>query len=63
MLTLKVDTLKQNSKMKFQVQHQKFMLKKVLVMQDMQVEKHLYLLVVVLHMDLKGESTHIKQEN
>jgi len=31
----------------------KFMLKKVLVEQDMRVEKHLFLLVVVLHMDLK----------
>ena len=44
---------KQNNKMKFQDQHQKFMLKKELVMQDMQVEKLQFLLVVVLLMDQK----------
>ena len=50
MLIIKVDMLKQNNKMKFQDQHQKFMLKKELVMQDMLVEKLQYLLVVVLLM-------------
>ena len=43
----KVDMQKQNNKMKFQVQLQKFMHKKVQEMQDMQVERHQYLLVVV----------------
>ena len=47
MLTTKEDTLKQNNKMKFQVRHLKFMLKKEQVEQDMLVEKHLFLLVVV----------------
>ena len=40
---------KTNRKMKLKVQHQKFMLKKVLVMLGMQVERPQYLLAVVLH--------------
>ena len=43
----KEDTLKQNNKTKFQDQHQKYMLKKEQEMQDTQVEKLQYLLVVV----------------
>ena len=62
MLITKEDMLKQNNKMKFQDLHQKFMLKKELVMQDMQVEKHQYLLVVVLLMDQKVNYL-IKKEN
>ena len=61
-LTTKVDTPKQNNKMKFQALHQKFMLKKELVMQDMQVVKHQYLLAVVLHM-VQKVSCLIKKEN
>ena len=38
---------KTKQQMKFLAQHQKFTLKKVLGMQDMQVEKHLFSLVVV----------------
>ena len=47
MLITKVEKQKQNKKMKLLDQHQKYMLKKVLVMQDMQVKKLQYLLVVV----------------
>jgi len=43
----KVDTLKLNNKTKYQALHLKFMLRKELEMQDMQVEKHQSLLVVV----------------
>ena len=43
----KADMLKQNNKMRYLDLHQKFMLKKELVMLDMLVKKHLYLLVVV----------------
>ena len=46
MQIIKVDMLRLNSKMKFQDQLQRFMLKKEQVMQDMLVEKHLYLLEV-----------------
>ena len=48
-----VNKLKQNKKMKYLGQHQRFMLKKVQVMQDTQVERLQYLLVVVLPMDQK----------
>jgi len=47
MLTIKVDTLKQNSRTKLLDLLQRFMLKKELVEHVMRVEKHLYLLVVV----------------
>ena len=43
MLTTKEGMQKQNNKMKFQVQLQKFMHKKGQVMQDMQAERHQYL--------------------
>ena len=46
-LITKVEKQKQNKKMKLLDQHQKYMHKKVPEMQDMQVEKHQYLLVVV----------------
>ena len=46
MLITKVDVQKQNNKMKFQVQLQRFMHKKVQEMQGMRAEKHQYLLVV-----------------
>ena len=48
--------------MKLKDQLPKFMHKKELEMQDMQVEKPQYLLVAVLHMDLK-EEVIIKLEN
>ena len=62
MLITKVEKQKQNKKMKLKDQHQKYMLKKEQVMQDMQVKKHQYLLVVVLHMVLKVKQ-FIKKEN
>ncbi len=46
-LITKVDTQKPNNKTKFQALPQKFMLRKVPVMQDMQVKKRPYLLVEV----------------
>ena len=52
-LITKADMQKQNNKMKLLGLHQKSMPKKVLVEQDMQVEKHLFSLVGVLLMDLK----------
>ena len=53
---------KLNNKMKLLDQHQKFMHKKALEMQDMPVEKLQFLLVVVLLMVLKV-NWHIKKEN
>ena len=50
MPTIKKGVLKQNNKMKFLVQHLRFMPKKEQVMQDTQVEKLQFLLVVVLLM-------------
>ena len=46
MLITKADVQKQNNKMKFQVQLQRFMHKKGLEMQGMQAERHQYLLAV-----------------
>ena len=62
MLITKVDTQKQNNKMRYRDLHQKFMLKKVQVMQDTLREKLQFLLVVVLLMDLRV-SWLIKKEN
>ena len=62
MLTTKEGMQKQNNKMKFQVQLQKFMHKKVQEMRGMQVERHPYLLEVVLHMVQKVKVT-IRLEN
>ena len=47
-LITKEEKLKQNRKMKLLVQHLKYMLRKELEMQGMLVEKHLFLLEVVL---------------
>ena len=59
MLITKAVMLKQNNKTKFLVQLQKYTLKKELVMQDMLVKKHLYLLEAVLHMVQKLSLIHI----
>ena len=56
------EKLKQNKRMKLLDQHQKLTLKKELVALDMQAEKLLFLLVVVLLMDQKV-SQIIKKED
>jgi len=62
MAIIKEDMLKQSREMKLLDQHPKFMHKKELVVLDMQVEKLLFLLVVVLLMVLKV-NWPIRQEN
>ena len=58
----KVEKQRQNKKTKLLDQLQKYMLKRALVMQDTQVEKHQYLLVEELHM-VQKVNYHIKQES
>ena len=53
---------KANKKMKLLDLQQRYIPKKALVMQDMLVKKHLYLLEVVLHMVQKEKAT-IRLEN
>ena len=50
MLIIKAEKLKLNKRTKLLAQHQKSMLKKELEMRDTQVEKHPFLLEVVLLM-------------
>ena len=52
---------KLNKKMKLLDQQQKYMLKKVQVTQDTQVEKHLYLLEVELLMDQRAGYIKLKK--
>ena len=52
-LTTKEEKQKQNKRMKLKAQLQKYTLKKERVTQDMQVGKHLFLLVVVSLTDPK----------